>query len=307
MLMIVNPTAGQGKVVDKFLDIIGLFTKAGFEVTVYTTADARHGYDITLARAAEFDYLVCAGGDGTLNELISALLISPPQSRPLLGLIPSGSSNDFANTHGIPSDNPYLAAQMLVAAAPTSVDMGIFQEDRFFCYVAAFGIFTDVSYDTPQGLKNMLGHAAYILQGVKKLANLKHHHCRIETESEVIEDDFIFGMVSNSRSVGGFRLPGDMNICLDDGRFELLLLKKVQKLEDVANVISVLRGAEEVPDSSFIIRSVKKVRIICKDDLSWSIDGEFGGSFKVTDIAVRQKALKALLPSPSQAITKKRG
>jgi len=303
MLLITNPTSGQGRFAESFFDVASLFVKSGFEVTVYPTQSPRHAYQITLDRASAFDYLVCCGGDGTLNEVISALI--QLERRPLLGHIPSGSSNDFAATHGLLAD-PLKCAQTIVDGKPTLIDVGAFQ-DGFFCYVAAFGLFFDVSYDTPQRHKNMLGHLAYILQGVKKLASIRHYHCRIELDDEVIEDDFIFGMIANSKSVGGFDLPLKIDVCLDDGVFELVLLRRVHTLEQLAGVVSALLGKGSPPETSFVIRTAKRLRITCAGELDWSIDGEYGGAHQVTNFDVRHKAIEIITPhNPSPPVKKRR-
>ena len=293
MLLIINPISGQGTFIDCFFQVVDLFGKNGFEVTVYITGGPRHAYQITLERAQSFDYVVCSGGDGTLNEVVDALMLL--KRRPLLGYIPTGSANDFAFTHAIPLD-PVLAAQNIIDGRVMAVDVGSFQ-NRFFTYVAAFGMFTEVSYGTRQRLKNMLGHAAYIMEGVKKLGNLRHWRCRIELEDEIIEDDFIFGMISNSRSVGKFRLPAALDVRLNDGQFELLLLRRIKTIEELRNVISVLLGSKKGDrDTSFIMRSVSKARIICGEDLAWSVDGEFGGSHLAADIDVRHKVVDIIVP-----------
>ena len=304
MLLITNPKSGQGKFAESFFEVAALFVKNGFEVTVYPTAAPRHAYQITLDRASEFDYLVCSGGDGTLNEVISALM--QLDKRPLLGLIPSGSSNDFAATHGLLAD-PLSCAQTVVDGKPTYIDIGAFQQG-YFCYVAAFGLFSDVSYDTPQHHKNMLGYLAYILQGVKKLASIRHYRCRIELDSEVIEDDFIFGMIANSKSVGGFNMPLDIDVCLDDGVFELVFLRKIDSLEQLTGIVSTLLGGKKSPpDTSFVIRTAKRVRLTCEEDLDWSIDGEYGGAHKIADFDVRQKSIEIITPhEPGPPVKKRR-
>jgi len=297
MLLIINPAAGQGNFVPHFYDVVHLLGKNGFEVTPYMTDGPRHAYQIALERGSAFDYLVCSGGDGTLNEVVDALMLL--ERRPLLGYIPAGSTNDFAATHSIPTD-VLAAAQAIVEGKTIAVDVGSFQ-NGFFTYVAAFGLFTDVSYGTPQSMKNMLGHAAYIMEGVKKLGSLRHWRCRIELEDEVIEDDFIFGMISNSKSVGKFKLPAQMNIQLDDGMFELLLLRRIQSLEELGNVISVLLGSKKSSlDASFVVRATSKARVVCQSPLSWSVDGEFGGSFHAADIAVHRKAVEIIVPAQPQ-------
>jgi len=296
MLLIFNPAAGQGKFATELVDVVDRFVKAGYEVTVYPTNRPRHAHQITLERAANFDYLLCAGGDGTLNEVVNALMLLP--HRPLLGHIPAGSANDFANTHGLPTDAA-RGVQAIIDGSGVAVDIGGFQ-DRFFTYVAAFGLFTDVSYGTPQAMKNMLGHAAYILEAAKKLGSINHYHCRVELPGEVIEGEFTFGMISNSRSVGRFQLPDKINVHLNDGEFELLLLRRITSYEELANVVAVLMGGKGKLEKSFVFRHVKQARIICEDALSWSIDGEFGGSFNVTDIAVHHKAIEIVAPPASK-------
>ncbi|MCL2579160.1 MAG: YegS/Rv2252/BmrU family lipid kinase [Oscillospiraceae bacterium] len=295
MLLIINPAAGQGSFVPYFFEVVDRFTKGGFAVTAHPTSGPREAYQIALERAYAFDYLVCTGGDGTLNEVVNALM--QLDRRPLLGYIPSGSVNDFAATHGLSSD-PVLGADTVMSGNIVPVDVGRFQ-DGFFTYVAAFGLFADVSYDTPQNLKNMFGQTAYFLEGVKKLGNINHHHCRVELEGEVIEDDFILGMISNSRSVGGFPLPGEVDACLDDGLFDLLLLRKIQSMETLGSVISAMLGGKGILDPSFVLRKVRKARFVGERPLGWSVDGEFGGSLKVVEVAVCQKAIEIIVPKPN--------
>ena len=301
MLLIINPAAGQGSFIPYFFEVVDRFTKGGFQVTAHPTSGPQEAYQVALARASAYDYLVCTGGDGTLNEVVNALM--QLEKRPLLGYIPSGSTNDFATTHGLLSD-PVLAAQSLMAGQVKAIDVGSF-ESGHFTYVAAFGLFADVSYDTSQNMKNMLGQSAYFLEGVKKLGNIRHQHCRIELEDEVIEDDFILGMISNSRSVGGFHLPDEVNACLDDGLFELVLLKRIQSMEKLGNVISAMLGGKGILDPSFVIRHVQKARISSPEPLSWSVDGEFGGHLKAAEISVCQQAIEIIVPKPSNKKKKK--
>ena len=294
MLLIINPAAGQGSFIPYFFEVVDRFTKGGFQVTAHPTAGPQEAYQVTLARASAYDYLVCTGGDGTLNEVVNALM--QLEKRPLLGYIPSGSTNDFAATHGLISD-PVLAAQSLMDGQVKAIDIGRFG-GGYFTYVAAFGLFADVSYDTPQNMKNMLGQAAYFLEGVKKLGSIRHQHCRIELEDEVIEDDFILGMISNSRSVGGFHLPDEVNACLDDGLLELVLLKRIQSMEQLGNVISAMLGGKGILDPSFVLRNVKRARITSPEPLGWSVDGEFGGNLQTAEVAVCEQALEIIVPKP---------
>lgn len=287
MLLIFNPVAGAGAFADHLFQVVDRFTRSGFEVTVFPTAGPRDAYRVALERGASFSHLVCSGGDGTLREVVDALMLL--DQKPLLGYIPSGTTNDFAYSHGLSTD-VLVGVEEQLGGSPASIDIGGFQ-DGFFTYVAAFGLFTDVSYGTPQGMKNMLGHAAYILEGIKKLGSIRSVHCRVECDGEVIEDDFVLGMVSNSRSVAGFHLPAGMDIQLDDGLFELILLRKIEGIAELHNVVATLAGRRR-PGNSFVVRSIREATITCQEPLDWSVDGEFGGGHTTTHIRVHQQAIQ---------------
>jgi len=289
MLLVFNPVAGQGEFAANLFEIIDRFTRNGFEVTLYPTADRLDAYNITLERGTSFSHIICAGGDGTLNEVISALMRM--SKKPLLGYIPSGTTNDFAFTHKLEND-VLLGTKAIIGGAPASIDIGGFQ-DGFFTYVAAFGLFTDVAYGTPQNMKNMLGHTAYILEGMKKLGNIRRMRCMVQCDGETIEGDFILGMVTNTRSVGGFRLPAETDVRFDDGLFEVILLRDIHRFSELNKVISFLLGTGEI-SSSFIMRSARRVSVYCDTALDWSIDGEYGGSHHKTEITVHQNAIRLI-------------
>ena len=210
LLWIVNPHAGRGAMSGKVIGCVNAFQQAGFEVTIYVTQGAQDATRVVCERAGDFDRIVCAGGDGTLNEVVTGMMESGVHTP--LGYIPAGTTNDFALSLGIPRI-PVEAAAVAASDNMKALDIGRFN-DRYFNYIAAFGVFTEVSYATPQQSKNIFGRAAYIFEGVKALTNIKQHHIRVECAEMSLEDDFIYGMVSNSVSVGGFKAlsPGGVEL-----------------------------------------------------------------------------------------------
>ena len=202
MLFIYNPKAGKAKIRSNLLDIIDIFTKAGFEVTAYPTqAKGDAVAAVKEQKQGYYDIVVCSGGDGTLDEVVTGMMQC--EKRTPIGYVPAGSTNDFANSLHIPK-NMIDAAQVIVEGETFNCDVGAFNED-IFVYIAAFGIFTDVSYETRQDLKNLLGHMAYILEGMRRLSAIKAYRMKVESEELSVEGEFLFGMITNSTSVGGFK------------------------------------------------------------------------------------------------------
>ena len=201
MLWILNPHAGRGAMSGKIIGCVTAFQQAGYDVTIYITQGAQDATRVARERAGEFDRIVCAGGDGTLNEVITGLMQA--ETRPVLGYVPAGTTNDFAFSLGI-SKVPAEAAVIAAGDTLQALDIGRFN-DRYFNYIAAFGAFTEVSYETPQQTKNIFGRAAYIIEGIKALTNIKTYHIRVNSAETQMEDDFIYGMVTNTVSVGGFK------------------------------------------------------------------------------------------------------
>ena len=230
--------------------------------------------------------VVCSGGDGTLNEVVSGLMTIEEGKRPVLGYIPSGSTNDYASSIGI-SKNMKKAALDAVSGGTTAVDVGRFGEDRYFVYVAAFGAFTEVSYSTPQEAKNLLGHQAYMLEAVKRVTNLKAYRMKFEWEDKVLEDEFIIGMITNTISIGGFKGLVGLDVALDDGEFEVLLVRKPRTPKDIASIASYLILREGENDCVYQFRA-KTLRVISQEPVDWSLDGEYGGSR--TEILIENKS-----------------
>ena len=271
LMLIINPVSGR-RVSLRFLpDIIGIFSANDCAVTVFPTAKRGDATDFAMHYGNEFDLIVCIGGDGTLNEVISGIIRGNCNTP--LGYIPSGSTNDFAACHGISSDM-LEAAQNIVDGNPKSIDIGKFG-DQYFAYVAAFGAFSWLSYTTPQNLKNMLGHSAYLLDAVKDLPKIKAHHLAIDVDEFTCEGDYIFGAVCNSTSVAGtITLPKTV-VDTGDGKFEILLMHEPRTLIDFQSILlGVFTQDYSSPFLDFF--QADTLKISAPEDLDWSLDGERG-------------------------------
>ena len=281
LLLMFNPTSGRSQIKPNLWNIIDIFVKGGYDVTVYPTQRRMDAHDTIIERAEEFDRIVVCGGDGTLSEAVSGLVTLPKDKRTVLGYIPSGSTNDFGSSLEIPFDN-IEAARCIVEGSPMTCDCGLFG-NKHFIYIAAFGVFTDVSYETPQRTKNILGHAAYLLEGMRRLKDYSYYHIIVESEELVTEDDFIFGFVSNTSSIGGFKNHSEYAPMLNDGLFECVLIKKPNSPSDLQNILSALVTADyDCPE--LLKFTTNRVRFVTSEPVKWTTDGEDGGEH--TDITV---------------------
>lgn len=279
LLFIFNPHAGKGAIRGHLSGVLDVFTKAGYLVTSYPTQGKGDATRIAAELGGSFDRVVCCGGDGTLNETISGLLTV--ENRPPLGYIPAGTTNDFSRNLGLPKGWDELA-HTAVTGSVHECDVGSFNRKNFI-YVAAFGAFTDVSYDTPQEVKNALGHLAYLLQGVTRLGSLKGYPVTVTHDGGTVEGDFIYGMVSNTVSVGGFRGLPTGEVKLDDGLFEVLLIRMPKTAAELQSIASSLLQQKSM-GSAVISFSTSKVQVTSKEPLPWTLDGEFGGDPLVAEI-----------------------
>lgn len=293
MLMIVNPTAGRQEMRDYFLEAVDRFIKAGFDVSVHTTQKQRDAYEIARNRGGEFEYLVCSGGDGTLSETINGMM--ELEERPVLGYIPCGTTNDFAASLGLSSNLP-SAVDTVLEDHCRFIDVGSFDR-HYFTYIAAFGLFTDVSYATPQDMKNMLGHLAYLLEGVKRLGAIRPYRCTAEHEGGVLEGEFIYGMVTNSMSIGGFKGITGKDILLDDGLLEAILIRMPQSLLESQGIVAALLSGDL--DSEQIFSSkIKRLSIRSDTNIPWTLDGEYGGKTRDVNILCHPNAIRILTDGP---------
>lgn len=264
-----NPYAGMRKANRYLADMIALFNRADHQVQVHMTAGQGDAARIARECAASVDVIVCAGGDGTFNETVNGVLESGADTP--IGYIPCGSTNDFAASLKLPT-NPMKAAQLIVEGTPKQYDIGKFG-DRYFSYVASFGAFTKASYATPQNVKNALGHTAYLLEGIQEISQLKPSHVRIELEDRVIEDDFLFGAISNSTSVGGILMLDPKQVDMTDGKFELLLVRAPKDLIEVHECVKALQK-QQYNCAMMTFVSAEKLTVHAEAQMPWTLDGE---------------------------------
>lgn len=298
MLFVFNPLSGKGQIKFHLLNIVDIFTRNGYEVTVHPTQAKLDAYQTVSSRAEDFDVVVTSGGDGTLNETIKGLM-SVNKKIPL-GYIPAGTMNDFASSLGIPK-NMQRAALKIINNEMADVDIGSFN-DEYFTYVAGFGAFTDVSYETPQPMKNMFGSLAYIAEGLrlKRLSNTKAYHVNIRYDDVEIEDDFIFGMICNSNSVGGFKGLSGKDVQLNDGVFEGLFIKMPKNLAELQLTINAVL-ARDFDAPYFYCFKTSCAEFHSDDDLPWTLDGEYGGDCRNVTIRNMCKAVR-IFTSPSSKL-----
>ncbi|MBO5556570.1 MAG: YegS/Rv2252/BmrU family lipid kinase [Oscillospiraceae bacterium] len=281
-LLIINPVSGKRMVLRYIPQILRSFMEAGYQVTTMVTARRGEATDLARQYGGDFDLICCSGGDGTLNETLTGLALAG-RSIPL-GYIPCGSTNDFAISRELSADIP-TAAQNIAEGKLTCYDVGRFGPEHFFSYVAAFGAFSWLSYTTDQNLKNVLGHTAYILDGIKDLPKIKPYYVKMTADGTVHAGNYLFGAVCNSTSIAGtLELPKSMvDTC--DGQFEVLLIREPKTLSELDSIVRGLVNQDF--DSPFIeLFRAREIRIVNPPDLDWTVDGEYPGHFEQVDISV---------------------
>ena len=289
MLFIMNPQSGMRKGPRYLSRILSIFNEAGYVVTVHITSHPGDCTRVVEALAHEMDVVACCGGDGTFNETINGLIRSGVDVP--VGYIPAGSTNDLASTLGL-SFNILQAARDIVQGKPYAYDVGTFG-DRCFCYIASFGIFTQTSYATPQNLKNAFGHGAYVLSGIQELSQLRTFRMHLKMEDRVIEDEFLFGSISNTTTVGGVLNLDPRRVDLSDGKFELLLIKAPRDLVELSDCIRALQ--QQQYDSPLItFCSTDHIRIIGQPGMTWTLDGEKADGAPVIEVRNLHNAIRLL-------------
>lgn len=293
LLFIYNPRAGKAQIRSNLLDIIDIFVKAGFEVTAYPTQAKGDGEKaVKERRLGYYDMIACSGGDGTLDEVVTGMMQC--EKKLPIGYVPAGSTNDFANSLQIPK-NMTEAAQVIVNGRTFGCDVGTFNQD-YFVYIAAFGLFTDVSYETRQDVKNVLGHMAYILEGIKRISGIKSYRMRVEGAGRVIEDDFMYGMVTNSVSVGGFKRITGKYVQLDDGEFEVTLIRRPSNPLELNMIMAALLNRNINTDCMYCFKA-SSLKITAEEEVAWTLDGEFGGRHREVLIEDHMQALRIRVPA----------
>ena len=287
LLFLVNPNAGQRRVNKSLTDIIGIFNEGGYEVTVFLTNGPGSGTQIVQERAADYDLVVCAGGDGTLNETVTGVLRAGADCP--VGYIPCGSTNDFASTLKLSMD-VVQAAKDIMMGAPVEYDVGRWG-DRYFVYIASFGAFTRVSYSTPQNLKNALGHLAYVLSGIQELPQIRNIPMALELDGQVLDGEYLFGAVSNSTSVGGVFTLDASQVDLRDGKFEVILVRMPRDMAELTQCAAALQN-HTYDCAAITFRSVSRLRVHQDPALLWTLDGERAEGADVVEIENLHRAVR---------------
>lgn len=287
LFFIYNPRSGKERIRGKLYEILQVFSDAGYELTVYPTKCYLDAIQ-QMKKLPEntYDLVVCSGGDGTLDEVVTGMMFR--EEKLPIGYIPAGSCNDFARSLQLPT-NMEKAAEIAVYGTDFPVDVGSFNDDHFI-YIAAFGIFTDVSYSTKQEIKNAIGHMAYILEGMKRLYNVKSYQMRVTSDEMCFEGDFLFGMVTNSKSVGGFKSIIGKHVVFDDGVFEVTFIRRPRNPMELQEVLAALL-VEEIDTKYMYSFKSSRVEIESEEDVPWTLDGEFGGEHRQVVISNNRKAV----------------
>ena len=294
-LFIYNPNAGKGLLKPKLSDIIDIIVKAGYEVVVYPTQKYKDAYYKVKTFTEEYDRVICSGGDGTLDEVVTGMM--KREKKIPVGYIPTGTTNDFASSLHIPK-NLLQAASTAAGGKEFPCDIGRFNGD-VFVYIAAFGLFTDVSYETKQEMKNVLGHLAYVLEGATRIFDIPSYKLKVTHDGETIEDEFIYGMVTNSRSVGGFRNMTGKNEVFDDGEFEVTLIRTPKNPLALQEIIGALLSSQINTKHIYSFKT-GEIHFESVEEIPWTLDGEFGGEHDSVCIKNAKQALKIVVPEEEQ-------
>ena len=273
VLFVYNPCAGKGTLRNKLADIVDLMMKNDFEVMIVATQKAGDATEFVQRKGQGCDRVICAGGDGTLHEVIHGLMALPAHKRPGCGYIPAGTVNDFANGIKLPR-RVLSAAKVAVGDCRNAYDVGE-MNGMFFSYVAAFGAFTSVSYETPQATKNLFGKTAYILDGAVKLGKIKSYHVKIVTDEEEWEEDCILGMVTNAQSVAGLKLYRKNTVSLNDGLFDGIFVRTPKNPMELNLVMGFLLNGKA--NSQVKVIHSSRVEILSEEEIAFTLDGENGG------------------------------
>lgn len=291
MLFVFNPHAGKGRIKNHLVKMLQIFTAGGYDVTIYPTKGRFDAFEYVRRMESGFDVIGCCGGDGTLNEVVGALLKN--KSKVPIAYIPGGTMNDWGTNLGM-SNNMETSAKMIVDGSAMAFDIGRFN-GKNFNYVAAFGAFTEIAYDTSQRLKKVIGQTAYGISALKSLVRLKPYHLRVECAECTLDGNYLYGMANNSNVIGGFRLDG-MHTDLHDGKFEILLIKKFRNPFDFTRLLNAAIIQDYINTDTVDVIETSEAKFIFDDPVKWTLDGEYGGMHKEIDIEIVPDAVNFIVP-----------
>lgn len=273
ILFVINPCSGRGKIKNEILEILKVFCNSGYEVTTYVTSAAGEAIEISAnAKEKGYDRIICCGGDGTLNEVITGIMKNGSEIP--VGYIPAGTTNDFAKTHKLPLNLTLAATNITKSDELYKIDVGNFNNERYFSYIASFGLFTSASYKTQQNAKNTLGHMAYVFEGIANLANIEDFTISYVADGKEYSGDYIYGGITNSISVGGvFKYDPEL-VDLSDGLFEILMIKKPQNPNDIMKILGGVASGDFSDSTVFDFCKAAKITLNMPEGVIWTLDGE---------------------------------
>ncbi len=291
LMLVINPNAGRGGYKNNLGEALKTLDNGGYRTTLFFTSGPGEATELVRHFAKGYDVVACVGGDGTLNEVVSGLvcLDNPPP----LGYFPMGTTNDVARTLNLPVNDNVSAAMRILNGTAQEFDVGLFGENKYFAYIAAFGAFTDIPYVTPQDQKKWLGHLAYVLQGAQQLNKIEPVHAVVEYDGGIIDADFLYGSMSNSTSVAGILKLPEQLVCLGDGESELVLVKNPTKISTLTQMLeSVI--SQRFDNENLLVLHTKKAKFTFDSPVSWTQDGEEGGSYQQVELCNIPRAIKLI-------------
>ena len=289
VLTIINPTSGKGNIADYANEIKHNLEEQNMEVNIQLTKKGYNAKKIILDNIEGQDLVLICGGDGTFNESISAIMESGIQIS--IAYIPLGTTNDLARSLNMPIKDISITKKLLESKARV-LDIGKFNENRYFTYIAAFGIMTDVSYKTSQKAKNKYGKLAYYMKAIKELIKIPTYKVKIKFDEEELEGEFIYGGISNSMSIAGFRWFNEEDIDLSDGKFEAIFIRKPKKLSGYFRLLNDFRHKDYMVNRDFVYFKASNIQIQTDENVAWTIDGEYAGDLNFVDIKNCSKAIE---------------
>ena len=289
VLTIINPTSGKGNIVDYAKEIKHNLEEQNMEVNIQLTKKGYNAKKIIADNIEGQDLVLICGGDGTFNEAISAIMESGIQIS--IAYIPLGTTNDLAKSLNMPIKDISITKKLLESKAKV-LDIGKFNEDRYFTYIAAFGVMTDVSYKTSQKAKNKYGKIAYYLKAIKELIKIPTYKVKIKFDEEEHEGEFIYGGISNSMSIAGFKWFNEEDVDLSDGKFEAIFIRKPKKLSGYFRLINDFRHKDYMVNRDFVYFKASNIQIQTDKNVAWTIDGEYAGDMNFVEIENINKAIE---------------
>lgn len=289
VLTIINPTSGKGNIANYANEIKHNLEKQNMEVNMQLTKKGYNAKKIILDNIEGQDLILICGGDGTFNEAVSAIMETGVQIS--IAYIPLGTTNDLARSLNMPIKDISITKKLLESKAKV-LDIGKFNEDRYFTYIAAFGVMTDVSYKTSQKAKNKYGKIAYYLKAIKELIKIPTYKVKIKFDEEELEGEFIYGGISNSMSIAGFKWFNEEDIDLSDGKFEAIFIRKPKKLSGYFRLLNDFRHKDYMVNRDFVYFKASNIQIQTDKNVAWTIDGEYAGDINFVEIKNINKAIE---------------